>query len=413
MSDSNDNPAPPPPNPDDFAKTTPNIKLPDNALGGENDSGHDPQMPQYPNQPASDDWGNTVANIKPIDISGGDYAAAPAPKASDWGETRPNININDFGPDADKAPDDYSSEYGKTTPYFKLPEAERNKYQKLPPTPTQQVEQEKAEAAAAGGIPGWVLVSVGLGGLLLFLLMVLGGVAYLILRPSGFELKVTQAPPGAEVYVDKVLWGTTRSDGSQVLTNIKNGERVISIQLQGYKCDDQKVKSQGETKTIPALCREVAIQKGEDCTVIKLGEEDKAERCYYLALGELPDPFTVEALLKALNILIVNFDSNKYDVPPKRLAALQKAAEYIKRLPPEVVLEIGGHTDNAGSDAINAPLSQNRANAVKDILVGYGVRPEVLQTKGYGSSQPKAGADNNTEEGRFHNRRIEYTLVKQ
>ena len=408
MSDPNDNPSPPPPNPDDFAKTTPNIKLPDNTAGN---AGWDTSSPQYPSQPASDDWGNTIANIKPIDISGGDFGASSAPKASDWGETRPNINISDFGPDADKGPDDYSSDYGKTTPYFKLPEAERNKYQNLPPTPTQQVEKEKAEAAAAGGIPGWVLISVGLGGVLLFLLLVLAGVAYLVLRPSGFELTVRQAPPGADIYIDKVLWGTTRSDGSQVVPNIKNGERLVSIQLQGFKCDDQKVKSSGEPITIPALCRAEEIKKGEDCTVIKLGEEDKAERCYYLALGELPDPFTVEDLLKALNILIVNFDSGKYDVPPKRLAALQKGAEYIKRLPPEVVLEVGGHTDNVGSDASNQTLSENRANAVKQILVGYGVRGEVLQTRGYGASKPKT--ENNTDEGKFHNRRIEYSLVKK
>ncbi len=412
MSNSNDNPAPPPPNPDDFAKTTPNIKLPDNAAGGDGGAGAgwDTSSPQYPSQPASDDWGNTVANIKPIDISGGEFGASAAPKASDWGETRPNINISDFGPDADKGPDDYSSDYGKTTPYFKLPEAERNKYQNLPPTPTEQVEKEKAEAAAAGGIPGWVLVSIGLGGVMLFLLMVLAGVAYLVLRPSGFELTVRQAPPGADIYIDKVLWGTTRSDGSQVVPNIKNGERLVSIQLQGYQCDDQKVKSTGKPVTIPALCRAVEIKKGENCDDIKMGEEDKAERCYYLALGELPDPFTVEELLKALNILIVNFDSNKYDVPPKRLAALQKGAEYIKRLPTETVLEIGGHTDNVGGDASNQTLSENRANAVKQILVGYGVRPEALQTRGYGASQPKT--ENNTEEGRFRNRRIQYSLVK-
>ncbi len=144
-----------------------------------------------------------------------------------------------------------------------------------------------------------------------------------------------------------------------------------------------------------------------------MGEFDKAERCYNSALGALPDPFTVEDLVRALNILIINFDSGKYDIPQERIAALQKAAGYIKRLPPEVVLEVGGHTDNRGGDADNQKLSENRAKAVKEKLVTYGVRQEVLQTRGYGSTSPRPGADNNTEQGRFFNRRIQYYIVKK
>src|SRR5690606_1941846 len=140
------------------------------------------------------------------------------------------------------------------------------------------------------------------------------------------------APPGADIYIDDVLWGTTHSDGSQVFKNVANGERKVDIKLQGFECDSQKVTGSGDRIAIPALCRQVEIKKGEDCTLIKPGEEDKAERCYYLALGALPDPFTVEELLKALNILIINFDVNKSDVPPKRMAAIKKGSDYIKRL---------------------------------------------------------------------------------
>ena len=78
-----------------------------------------------------------------------------------------------------------------------------------------------------------------------------------------------------------------------------------------------------------------------------------------------------------------------------------------------MVLELGGHTDNGGGDASNQTLSQNRANAVKDTLVKFGVNANGLQTRGYGSSRPKVGADNNTDQGRFYNRRIEYSIVKK
>ncbi|HEX8637708.1 MAG TPA: OmpA family protein, partial [Pyrinomonadaceae bacterium] len=99
------------------------------------------------------------------------------------------------------------------------------------------------------------------------------------------------------------------------------------------------------------------------------------------------------------------------DIPPVRLASLQKGAGYIKKLPPSVVLEVGGHTDSVGNDTSNQTLSENRATAVKNALVKFGVSPEVLQTRGYGKTKPKTA--NDTEEGKFHNRRIEYSVVKK
>jgi outer membrane protein OmpA-like peptidoglycan-associated protein len=111
--------------------------------------------------------------------------------------------------------------------------------------------------------------------------------------------------------------------------------------------------------------------------------------------------------------LIINFESGSFEIPNVRLAALKKGADFIKMLPPEVVLEVGGHTDNQGQPAANQILSENRAKAVQAKLIAFGVRPEVLQTRGYGANNPRPGADNNTEQGRFFNRRIQYSIVKK
>jgi len=75
------------------------------------------------------------------------------------------------------------------------------------------------------------------------------------------------------------------------------------------------------------------------------------------------------------------------------------------------VVEVGGHTDNVGENAPNQVLSDNRAKAVKAALLTYGVKPEMLTEKGYGEEKPKATNDN--EDGKFQNRRIEYTAVKK
>ena len=71
-------------------------------------------------------------------------------------------------------------------------------------------------------------------------------------------------------------------------------------------------------------------------------------------------------------------------------------------------LGVYGHTDNSGSDDVNAPLSEKRASAVKDYLLSKGLAADRIETKGYGSSRPVA--DNGTADGRSHNRRVEIML---
>jgi OmpA-OmpF porin, OOP family len=74
------------------------------------------------------------------------------------------------------------------------------------------------------------------------------------------------------------------------------------------------------------------------------------------------------------------------------------------------VLEIAGYTDNTGDAAANVTLSQQRADAVRNVLVLAGVDPSMLVAKGYGSANPIAS--NDTLDGRFRNRRIEYHVLK-
>ncbi|HEX2682687.1 MAG TPA: OmpA family protein, partial [Ferruginibacter sp.] len=67
-----------------------------------------------------------------------------------------------------------------------------------------------------------------------------------------------------------------------------------------------------------------------------------------------------------------------------------------------------GHTDNVGSDNLNQPLSEQRAKAARDYLIRKGLTENRVEAKGYGSSKPVA--DNNTEEGKRKNRRVEIVL---
>ncbi len=71
-------------------------------------------------------------------------------------------------------------------------------------------------------------------------------------------------------------------------------------------------------------------------------------------------------------------------------------------------IEIGGHTDSLGSAAYNRALSQRRAAAVARFLTDHGVAAGRLRVHGHGEEEPVA--DNTTEQGRAHNRRVEIRL---
>ncbi|WP_266362024.1 OmpA family protein [Tellurirhabdus rosea] len=77
----------------------------------------------------------------------------------------------------------------------------------------------------------------------------------------------------------------------------------------------------------------------------------------------------------------------------------------------QMTIEVGGHTDNTGSRDLNARLSQDRADAVREYFIGKGIEPDRIASKGYGESRPVA--PNESEEGRQTNRRVEFTITKK
>ncbi len=102
------------------------------------------------------------------------------------------------------------------------------------------------------------------------------------------------------------------------------------------------------------------------------------------------------------------FDVDKYELQPKSITELQKILRFLKENS-SVKVEISGHTDNSGSPSYNLQLSQKRAQAVYHYLLTNNIDTSRLFSKGYGDTQPIA--DNNLEEGRQKNRRIQFKVV--
>ena len=106
----------------------------------------------------------------------------------------------------------------------------------------------------------------------------------------------------------------------------------------------------------------------------------------------------------------VTFATNSATIQPKFQAALNNVARVLAEggTSSKLALVIHGHTDNTGTDAINNPLSQSRANSVMNYLSTQGISSARMSARGYGSSSPIA--DNSTAVGREQNRRVEITV---
>ena len=126
------------------------------------------------------------------------------------------------------------------------------------------------------------------------------------------------------------------------------------------------------------------------------------------ALAALKPGFTAQELISAVNLNVINFPTGSAQIPSDEYDFLNKVAAAIKAAPANTVLEVGGYTDNTGDPAANLALSQQRAEAVRNYLVQQGIGPDVLVAKGYGDARPVAS--NDSEEGKFRNRRIEFAV---
>jgi outer membrane protein OmpA-like peptidoglycan-associated protein len=103
----------------------------------------------------------------------------------------------------------------------------------------------------------------------------------------------------------------------------------------------------------------------------------------------------------------VLFDTGMYSLKPGAREKLAKVAGILIAYP-SLDIQVGGYTDNVGGDELNQRLSENRAGAVRDYLVGAGVATDSVTAKGFGNSEPVASNDNSA--GRQENRRVELVV---
>lgn len=128
---------------------------------------------------------------------------------------------------------------------------------------------------------------------------------------------------------------------------------------------------------------------------------------YLIRVGKEAAPNQMKASLATqchVALYGVLFDFNKSTLQPASDGILTQVATMMTANP-SLNVEVQGHTDNVGTDAYNQTLSEARARSVMTWLTQHGVAAGRMTAKGYGKTQPVA--DNNSDEGRMKNRRVE------
>lgn len=113
---------------------------------------------------------------------------------------------------------------------------------------------------------------------------------------------------------------------------------------------------------------------------------------------------------KSIVLNNIFYDFDKSTLRAESMAELDRLVQLMNENP-SLKIELSSHTDNKGSDEYNQKLSQARAQAVVDFLIGKGISAARLVAKGYGETIPVAA--NETEEGRQQNRRTEFKILSK
>lgn len=214
--------------------------------------------------------------------------------------------------------------------------------------------------------------------------------------------------------------GATPPSGLQILRNFeaaaKKGGGTIEGQWPGWcksMYDQEGMPNMGNGCTSFGLTLKFVRGGKETWVFLQASERDGSHQMTIsereamkqdVAVNEIADQLTKDGFVS----LYVTFDTGKATIKPDSAKTLDDAAAALK-LTADLVIEVGGHTDNVGTADANLKLSQARAQAVMAALVERGVKADRLTARGYGQTAPIA--DNRTEDGRAKNRRVE--LVKK
>ncbi|MFK5996868.1 MAG: OmpA family protein [Rhodobacterales bacterium] len=198
-------------------------------------------------------------------------------------------------------------------------------------------------------------------------------------------------------------WSLRAMAGLEALSHMRNGSLVV-------KPDMITLKGRSDKKDIASIISHIfASRLGADANYKMDVRFDPN-----LILKPVKTTISAENCEKRISIVLasrkISFAPASASIEAASLAVIDNIAEILTECP-DAHFEIAGYTDSQGGEESNAALSQARANAVLNALLDRRIKTDKMTAKGYGETQPIA--DNNTEDGRALNRRIEFKAIKK
>lgn len=189
--------------------------------------------------------------------------------------------------------------------------------------------------------------------------------------------------------VDDTTWSRPENLGFPINTRYDESNLIVSADGKTAYFSSDKMDGYGRqdlyTFELPVALRPAPVEYHEaiaEATELEVGES-----------------ITLENIL---------FATGRFDLDDNAKVELDKVVELLEKHP-TMKIELGGHTDNVGSSQANLSLSEERAMACYNYMIGRGIEADRVTYKGYGESQPIA--DNDTDEGRARNRRTVFTVT--
>jgi len=231
-----------------------------------------------------------------------------------------------------------------------------------------------------------------------------------------YDKKVAVNPPSIlfEFDVPKELQEENKSTYAKGTVYDAATKKKLSAKIELIDLKTNQVKQQvgsdpvtGEYMLVLTEGSEYALNAGKEnyLFVSKYLDYQNSKEFNPVALDIYLDPIKAGASVVLNNIF---FENNSYELEDKSITELDKIISFLQ-INPSTSIELGGHTDDIGSDAANLELSQKRAKSVYDYLLTAGISNTKIKYKGYGETKPLA--PNTNDENRAKNRRIEFKIL--
>lgn len=183
----------------------------------------------------------------------------------------------------------------------------------------------------------------------------------------------------------------------------EDGEQIAFLETD----DEGNYKTEiGRDKNFPVEAKEIEYEEYSG-TISTMNSDELDELIYDIQLNPVKD---VEYLAEIENIY---FDFDKSNIRPDAAQELDKLVDLMTNEYPELVIEIGSHTDRRGSKAYNEKLAERRAKATYDYLVANGVAADRIEEyTGYGETEPAIDCERCSEKDHQLNRRSMFSVVE-